>query len=192
MRWGWPHYFALLLLGKTSFGLQNVLKVRSVPRESRENFEMLQKSVARENFEKIESPSQQWDTHYFPALPLLTTGSHWLVPLTVWCSCCCSPPSRWRTRTFGRRFSSPIFKPSMFNVPKLVVVHNVHNGSEKNESTPVESVGGWNLVLVLKVVLHCGGNSYQPLMICVTNMFTSWQLLPLNQHLIDWLLHWAH
>ena len=22
MRWGWPHYFALLLLGKTSFGLQ--------------------------------------------------------------------------------------------------------------------------------------------------------------------------
>ena len=61
----------------------------------------------------------------------------------------------------------------MFNVPKLVVVHNVHNGSEKNESTPVESVGGWNLVLVLKVVLHCGGNSYQPLMICVTNMFTS-------------------
>ena len=45
-------------------------------------------------------------THYFPALLLLTTGSHWLAPLTVWCSCCCPPKIRNKILTMTNAFNN--------------------------------------------------------------------------------------
>ena len=71
-------------------------------------FESLSQEKTLKYFENLwQLRKRCGSAHYFPALPLLMTGSHWLAPLTVWCSGCCRP--RWRTTTIGRRLLSRVF-----------------------------------------------------------------------------------
>ena len=195
MRWGCHIIFILCFFWTTlDVGFGMFWKFDLLPEKVAKSFEMFWKS------EKA-----TWHCTLFPRSGSFDdwqslTGPSYGLMLTL----LLSSPQRWRTRFFWTRPLSPIFKPDMlahmFHVPKLVVLdkaHNIHYISQweiKWQNT--SSVRGekmnfcahscftlwWEQLLAANDLL----------MICVTNMFTSWQLLPLNQYLIDWLQHWVH